>query len=171
MSSFLERHRGTLIGTVIFFGVAALIWIESGGGGPAPGTPAPSFDLPVFGATTRVASRDLAGQPAVLDFWASWCGPCRSSLPRMDALATRYAGKARFYAVNADNEPANVISEFVKQVDLRMPVLLNGAALHGRYGTRVLPTTVVLDRGGLVFATFSGAVGEDAIAAALDRMP
>jgi thiol-disulfide isomerase/thioredoxin len=173
VSSLVERHRSTLIGIVIVAGVAGLLFGEGGGGGGlAAGSEAPSFRLPVLGSDARVSNEDLAGQPAVLDFWATWCGPCRATLPGLDALAGKYAGRARFYAVNASNEPAGRVAEFVNDQRLKLPVLLDGQAAFARFGGRVLPTTVVLDGAGRVVATFTGGeVRESNIARALDELP
>lgn len=171
MAGFVDRHRTALISLVIVLGVAGLIYVESANrGGPAEGTALPSFSLPVAGASTRVTDRDLAGKITVLDFWATWCGPCRTSLPKVDALATRYEGRVDFYAVNADNEdPAEVLA-FRDALGLKMPVLLDGMGLMGKLGSHSLPTTVILGRDGKVVRSFVGAVPASDIADVLDAL-
>jgi thioredoxin 1 len=66
--------------------------------------------------------------PVLVDFWAAWCGPCRSLAPHLDTLATRFAGKAKVIKVNADENPD----------------------VAARYGVRGLPTLLVFKGGKVV---------------------
>jgi thioredoxin 1 len=66
--------------------------------------------------------------PVLVDFWATWCGPCRSLAPHLDVLATRFAGRAKIIKVNADDEPD----------------------VAARYGVRSLPTLLVFKAGKVV---------------------
>ena len=66
--------------------------------------------------------------PVLVDFWATWCGPCRSLAPHLDTLAVRFAGKAKIVKLNADDEPDVV----------------------ARYGVRGLPTLLMFKGGKVV---------------------
>jgi len=138
--------------------------------GLPPGQTAPSFELSVLGSTQKVTLAGLQGQPAVLDFWATWCAPCRASLPHLDDLAKRYDGRVRFVAVNAQDEDVAAQSETRDQLKLKMPIGTNGYSAAGLYHVEKLPTTVVLDRNGRVARTFEGPASPDAIARALDGL-
>ena len=72
---------------------------------PAPGKPAPDFTLPQLdGPPVRLA--DLRGRVVVLNFWASWCAPCREETPALKAFYQRYGDRVAFYAVNVAEQEA-----------------------------------------------------------------
>ena len=170
MSSFVDRHRSRLMALVSVAGLATMLWLDAADGAVAKGRPVPEMTLRELGGGP-VPLSSLRGQPVVLDFWASWCGPCRQSLPHVEALAGRYAGKVRFFAVNAEDEPTVVQERAWQRLGLSLPVLENGAQLSRWMGVNLLPTTVVVGRDGRVAASFSGAVSPSQLAAALEALP
>ena len=112
-----------------------------------PAWEGPAFDL--------AAAR---GQVVVLNFWASWCEPCRAEMPALEALARRHeADGLQVMAVNFREHDATV-RRFLEQSPLALPVLLDrdGAAARA-FEVRIFPSTVAVDRRGGVVAT---AVGE-----------
>jgi cytochrome c biogenesis protein CcmG/thiol:disulfide interchange protein DsbE len=170
VGNLLSRHRNLLLSVLTIAGVAALIWIDSHHGRVPSGTSAPDFKMSVLGETRTVSLGELRGQPAVLDFWATWCGPCRASLPKLDTLSKSYAGRARFFAVNAENEDPALQSEARDQLKLTMTVLTDGRATASQLRVEGYPTTVILDREGKVAETFTGITSEEVIARALDKL-
>ena len=108
---------------------------------------APAFDLPALGGDF-VALADLKGQVVVLDFWASWCGPCRDGLPGLAALAAEQED-VTVYAINV-NEDEAVVRGFLDEMDLTLPVLLDDGAVAGDYLVQGIPQTVVIDAAGVV---------------------
>jgi thiol-disulfide isomerase/thioredoxin len=142
---------------------------------PLVGNPAPDFRLDVVGekATKPVARADLAGQVVVLDFWATWCGPCRMELPELQALTQRlaktHAGKVRVIAVSQDRVPddGSPVRKLVEttlaelKVDLATgpvaQVALDPDQLTGdAFKVTGLPTLVVLDAQGVVQSVHVG---------------
>lgn len=125
-----------------------------GGGGEAAhalkGKPAPDFTLNTL-AGGKAKISDHKGKVIVLDFWASWCGPCVQALPQISAAAKAREEKGViFFAVNQQEE-ADEIKAFLKARNLDVPVALDveGAAAKA-YGVQGIPQTVVIDKQGNV---------------------
>jgi len=124
------------------------------------GKPAPAFKLESPGGK-KIALADLKGKVVVLDFWATWCGPCRMSLPHLDKLYKEdKENGVEFFAVN-QREQKDEVEQFVKQTNLTVPVLLDSDGKVGdSYGVEGIPTTVVIGKNGKVQKVFVG-FGED----------
>jgi thiol-disulfide isomerase/thioredoxin len=122
------------------------------------GTPAPAFDLPVFNNAHRhVALDSLRGKVVLLDFWASWCGPCRQSFPAYEALRKEMpAGDFAVLAVNLDemiDGPAAFLEEHpVGYTSVSDPL----GDVAKKYGLIGMPSSFVLDRDGIVRARHIG---------------
>ena len=136
------------------------------GGGTAAaseleGKPAPAFALKDLGDKT-VSLKDLKGKVVVLDLWATWCPPCRASLPHLDKLYEESKGKdVAIYAVNLQEEKDDV-EGFIKQTNLKTPVLLDkDGAVAQAYKANAIPQTVVIGKDGNVAKVFVGFGGEE----------
>ena len=94
--------------------------------------------------------------PLVLDFWATWCGPCRAELPHLETLSRKYAGRVAFYGVNSSDTP-EVTAAYAKQNHLTFP-MLSDADHHVAflYGADSIPLLVVIDTHGKVRAVTDG---------------
>ena len=110
---------------------------------PRIGSPAPDFSLTDSDHTVSLSQ--LRGKPVILNFWASWCGPCRQMTPIIDQLADEYAGKAKVGKLNVDD---------------------NGQTAM-RYQVRGIPT-LLLFKGGQLVATKVGATGKGDVQKMLD---
>jgi thiol-disulfide isomerase/thioredoxin len=127
----------------------------------------------------------LRGQVVLLDFWATWCAPCRETMPRLERLHEKY--KARGLAVvgltelygEADGKPLTPTAElasiaaFKKELRLTYAVgVASNDANNLRYGVRALPATFLVDRRGVVRHVAVGAVdsGEDALEGVIERL-
>lgn len=130
---------------------------------PAVGHPAPDFSLPtVAGEPFRLA--DLRGTPVVLNFWATWCPPCRAELPALKAAAERYTGQVAIVGLN-QADPAATVSAFVSDLGLLFPVPLDEDARVSRaYAVRSLPTTFFIDREGVIRQIQNGPLTEATLA-------
>ncbi len=176
VTSFFEKNRGRLLALMAIVGVAFLIWVDAhrppGPGPLAEGAPLPDATLPVLGRAAPLHLADLKGKPAVLDFWATWCPPCRESLPHLNQLAEQYASRVSFYAVDASQEDTiGAISRARQELGLTaIPIATGGAAYADRIRIDGLPTTIILDKTGRVAVSFTGLTSEDRIAAALNKL-
>jgi len=97
----------------------------------------------------------------VLDLWATWCPPCRASLPHLDKLHEEMKDKGvKVYAVNVQEEKADV-EQFIQQTNLKTPVLLDSKGeVSQKYKANAIPQTVVIGKDGKVARVFIGFGGE-----------
>ena len=120
------------------------------------GTAIVDFELPDLAGASRRLS-DFKGKVVFLNFWATWCGPCRFEMPSMEKLYQRFNGKGlEIVAVNLQEDRKSVQS-YVDELGLSFPVLLDTTGRIGAtYGARSIPITYLVDRKGNVIA---GTVG------------
>jgi len=93
----------------------------------------------------------------VLDFWASWCGPCLASMPTMMELADEFAGRVEFFAVNQQEDPDEV-RDFLRARLWKLRVALDeDGALARTFGVEAIPYLVIVDAAGVVRKVHVGA--------------
>jgi peroxiredoxin len=133
---------------------------------PAVGHPAPDINLTtVTGDTFALSS--LRGKPVVLNFWATWCPPCREELPAFQAASQRYAGQVDIIGVN-QVEPAAGVAAFAQRFGLTFPIPLDtNNDVSRRYAVRGLPTTFFIDRDGIIRHIENDSLTEATLAQAL----
>jgi thiol-disulfide isomerase/thioredoxin len=118
--------------------------------------PINDFTLPLLdGKNVKLSS--LKGKVVFLNFWATWCPPCRSEMPSMETLYQRYRGKGlEFLAVDVMERKEQVAS-FMKNFGLSFPVALDSSGnISGMYGVRGIPTTFIIDRNGRIIVASVG---------------
>jgi thiol-disulfide isomerase/thioredoxin len=179
-------RRILLLLTVLLVGLA-WVWINRVPGGstdaaalppaPAIGHPAPDFTLPVAdtradadAASAEFSLSALRGKPVVLNFWATWCPPCRAELPELDAASDRLAGEVVIAGVNQAEARAEV-EAFARDLDLSFPIPLDESAQASQdYSVRSLPTTFFIDRSGIIRHIQVGPVTEATLAQHLETI-
>ncbi len=131
--------------------VAALAVGSSGAGAAVtPSAGAPDFTLPSLdGPNLRL--QEQRGRVVMINFWATWCGPCRVEMPHLSKLYEKYRGSGfTVLAVNIDEDPHKAAS-LAKQLGMRFPVLLDTEKKVSRlYDLSTMPSTVLVDRDGRV---------------------
>ena len=104
------------------------------------------------------------GTPVVLNFWATWCPPCRAELPELRAASERYAGQVAIVGVN-QAETAATVAKSAPELGLTFPIPLDQSGAVSRlYGVRSLPTTFFIDRDGVIRQIQSGPLTEAVLA-------
>ena len=107
----------------------------------------------------------LRGQAVVINFWASWCEPCREEMPSLAQLARAHSGKLRVLAVNYKESPA-AVAQFVATTGLDLPTLRDpDGALARAWGIRVFPSTVLIGADSQVRSVVRGALDWNGAAA------
>ncbi|MBL8310417.1 MAG: TlpA family protein disulfide reductase [Burkholderiales bacterium] len=116
---------------------------------PWPRTQAtPAFELDALGGQP-VSLAALRGRPLLLNFWASWCEPCRAEMPSLELLESRHASAGlKVLAINF-RETDGTVKRFVEQTGLSLTVLRDRDGGVARdYGVKIYPTTIAVDRTG-----------------------
>lgn len=124
---------------------------------------APIFELTDLDGNT-VSLRDFRGKRVMLNFWATWCGPCRVEIPHMVKLHDELHDQAfEIVAVNLGDNVAGVAA-FARRFDMRFPVLLDRRLqVASDYYVRAIPTSIFLDEQGVIRAVHVGALTEPAL--------
>ena len=146
--------------------IAMLIWLPSQGFGAddgeikvsrvGAGTPMPSFTLPSLSGAP-ISSAQLAGKIAVLNFWATWCGPCKDEMPALDRLSRRFDPRdVAILTITTDHDDAT-IRRFMQQVGSTLPVLLDEQRdVSLAFLVRGLPTTILVGKRGHILGRAVG---------------
>jgi len=140
-----------LLRPVRLIAVAALAVVAAAAGAAVtPSAGAPDFALPSLdGSNLRL--QEQRGRVVMINFWATWCGPCRVEMPHLSRLYEKYRGSGfTVLAVNIDEDPHKAAS-LAKQLGMRFPVLLDTEKKVSRlYDLSTMPSTILIDRDGRV---------------------
>jgi thiol-disulfide isomerase/thioredoxin len=146
MTSMVRILQATRLLAVAAFAVAA----AGAAAAVTPSAGAPDFTLPSLdGPNLRL--QEQRGRVVMINFWASWCGPCRVEMPHLARLYEKYRGSGfTVLAVNIDESPQKAAS-LATQLGMRFPVLLDTDKKVSRlYDLSTMPSTVLVDRDGRV---------------------
>ncbi|HEX8813584.1 MAG TPA: TlpA disulfide reductase family protein [Terracidiphilus sp.] len=150
---------------------------------PLLNKPAPNFTLQDLSGK-KVSLADYKGKAVLINFWATWCGPCKLETPWLVELRQQYADKGfEILGISAENDDLASddkdgwakqkasVSKFVQQMHMQYPVLINGDSIAKDYGgLDVMPTSFFVDRNGVVVATQLGIDSKDAMAAKIEKI-
>ncbi len=173
-----ERRIYALVGAIAIAAGAAL-WLGSRVGGPAT-TPSQVSPSALFAATfadTRGVPGSLGryqGKILVLNFWATWCAPCRDEMPAFTRLQSRWAGRGVQFVGVSNEEPLRV-ERFGRDLGINYPLWVGGdevGELARRLGNRLgaLPFTVLIDRQGNVLEAKLGPYSESTLDSRLTQI-
>ena len=119
--------------------------------------PAPQFSLANLDGK-NVSLKDFADKVMVVDFWATWCGPCREEIPHLNKLYENYRGKGVVVVgISMDAEGPEVVKQFAKELRMEYPVVMGDENVQQDFGGIVgLPTTFIIDRKGNIVKKYTG---------------
>ncbi len=136
---------------------------------------APDFTvLDADGTEITLADRLADGKPIVLNFWATWCGPCKSELPAFDKAASEYADRVTFMMLNMTDgyqETVDGVKEFMEDNGYTFPVYFDtnySAAIP--YGANSIPLTYFVTSDGVVVGGYMGAMPEETLYNYLEQL-
>ncbi len=123
---------------------------------------APPFDLQDLNGKS-VKLSDFKGKVVILDFWATWCPPCRAEIPHFVELQKQYRDKGLvIVGVSLDQGGPDVVSSFVKQQGINYPIVMGTEDVSSRYGDiQAIPTTFVIDQNGNIVDKHEGFTDKD----------
>ncbi len=110
------------------------------------------------------------GRPVVLNFWASWCAPCRIETPHFQRANLKYGNKIGLFGVN-QGESVGEVSDFGRSFGLTYPLLVDEeSAVSNKYAVQNLPTTVFIDRHGVVQEVFLGILSQAVLEERINKL-
>jgi peroxiredoxin len=170
-----KKHRSRIY-TGIFFAIVILLFISNNFnylfGGKEPNGPyppnyippaqqgsvmAPDFTLPTTdGKSLKLSS--LKGKVVILDFWATWCPPCREGIPDLIQLKKKYGKKGfEIIGISVDSQTKEEVIPFAKENGINYPIVYFNQAVIQQYGgIESIPTSFVLDKQGKIIASYQG---------------
>lgn len=136
---------------------------------PVVGHLAPDFTLTdTVGQSYHLNS--LLGQPVILNFWATWCAPCRLEMPAFQNVSRKYNGRFTLLGIN-QGETASQINDFALSLGLSYPLLVDESNNVNRvYLVNSLPTTIFIDAEGVVQEVLIGALSQAVLEERLERL-
>ena len=133
------------------------------------GMEAPEFKLTtIYGESMRLS--ELRTRAVMLNFWASWCGPCVEEMPTLQAYSEKYEQDLIILGINAD-EPRSDVVGFVEQHSLSFTILLDpDSRIQDLYSIRAFPTSYFIDQEGVVRAVHIGSLSESLLVGYLEKI-
>jgi thiol-disulfide isomerase/thioredoxin len=156
----MEMKRVFQLGSVLAFSIVLVLLAQRGtaeGSDEASGSvafPAPSWELPLVDGEGNLSSVDLAGKILIIDFWATWCPPCRAEIPGYIKLQDAYAENGVIFVGISLDQGASAESKVLKFMEaqgINYPVVMGTNEVAEAFGgIPAIPTTFVVNREGQV---------------------
>lgn len=173
MEELFSRDRRIPVGLLILVpAVAFLIFLGLGTyqrtDVPTAGKAVPDFTAPLLGEDGTLSMSDLEGKPVVLNFWASWCAPCKDEAPLLQAAHERYGDRITFLGVDIRDAHSDAL-EFVDEYGLTYPSVRDeDMRVYADYGLTGQPETFFIDARGILVEHVPGPIDEESLLQAID---
>jgi cytochrome c biogenesis protein CcmG, thiol:disulfide interchange protein DsbE len=176
-----------LVAVLALVAVAVIAMVRAGSGGSSddataakvskagvapPGSVAPDFSLPALRSSGTVRLSQLRGTPVIVNFWASWCVPCRKEFPLFRATQAKYRTRGLKVIGITYKDLSGDARAFAKEQHANWTLAEGGAGdpVGKAYGVRAIPQTFFLDRDGVISARFYGAPSGDRLDAEVRKI-
>lgn len=176
---------GIAVGLVLIFGGIWFIWnqittdgisitsseVVSSEPAPIPGHPAPDFELKnLDGQLVRLS--DFKGKPVIVNFWATWCPPCRAEFPDFQKVSVEQRDQLVIIGVNhTTGDSPQLVPDFVAEFGITFPIVLDETGETAKnYKIVGLPTTIFIDSNGIVKQVFTGPINKARIESILAEL-
>lgn len=131
------------------------MWIASLPVAPVQGSIAPNFTLPALNAS-KLSLKQFRGKPVLVNFWATWCVPCRSEMPMLERTYRRFGGKLAILGVD-EQEEAGDVQDFVRSYHVTYPIALDQSAdVSYDYQLNGTPTSFLIAKNGVIKSVTTG---------------
>jgi cytochrome c biogenesis protein CcmG/thiol:disulfide interchange protein DsbE len=158
-----------LLPAVAFVGLL-VVALRNNSPAPQIGDPAPSFEAELLSGDGRLSLEELRGKPVVINFWASWCVPCRDEAPMLSEAATRYGEEVNFVGVDIRDARSSAL-EFAERWDLDYAhVRDEDLAIYDDFGLTGQPETFFLDEDGVILEHVPGPLDRETLFQLLDSL-
>jgi DsbE subfamily thiol:disulfide oxidoreductase len=172
-----SRRRGIVVATVVIAVALGVIWAAAKvmGGVGLPSDPtglrAPGFSMPVLGGETTRSLADLRGKPVVLNFWASWCGPCRKEAPVLAAAEKQWSSRGVVFLGVDSEDTTSAALAFDREFGLEYESVFDPQGrLELRYGVSGFPETFFIGPDGVIRAKYVGPIDRASLDAYVSAM-
>lgn len=136
-----------LISVLLFLLLANFCVAQSG---PSVGDKAPSLNITDWLANVP-ADKSLEGRPVVVDFWATWCGPCIKAVPHFNELKTEFASNKELLFLSMSDEKPEKINRSLKRINFQSAVVTDAAGkTHEAFQINAIPVTYLIDKAGII---------------------
>ncbi len=160
----MRRRPVLLLAGGLLLGIGMGILVLVSGGNPQPSSPQPGKSPPDFqlkdlnGETVRLSQ--FKGKLVLVNFWATWCIPCKAEMPLLAGYATKLKTKMTFLGIDAQ-EDAAAVSQFIQAYSVSYPILIDTSGQTIKdYQIRGFPTTMIIDAQGILRESHIGELTE-----------
>jgi peroxiredoxin len=151
----------TRLALAVSVALATVACGSAGGGGsetaagaqhPLVGSPAPDFTVDRIDGKGKIQMSSLKGKVVVVDFWATWCEPCKKSFPKLQGLYVKYnASGVEIVGISQDDETGPELSKFGESFGAKFPLGWdNDKVVAKKYDLKSMPSSFVIDKNGIV---------------------
>ena len=170
MSKFLSRNALLILVPAVAFLVVIGLGTYRSGAKPRPGDRVPNFSAPLLGGDGSLSLSDLRGKPVVMNFWASWCAPCKDEAPLLREAFAAYGDRINFVGIDIKDARTDALA-FVEEYGLAYPSVRDEEqTIYQDYGLTGQPETFFIDSEGVLVEHVAGPLEAPRLAELIDLL-